>query len=272
MRGWNTAGLLIVASVLSACIAQPGIDVPPAKQLLAFPPVGTVAETGAGGIVSAKGNFFAYNGLELHNQIEATVGVGAASSRVTIQPQFLFPQSEDEEWVYYAANVRLHKRGRMVIDESRQDSTSLWKVGGLQVNKANPDEVRVWVPLHVRKNDYDLPARNFRTSKPRQTPVLTKATIEHPLEESWAKELIFDGSGNGGEIHFTYQEHVGDSTEPMNRQEYQFEPTEGVVLNIEGARFEILEVSDGKLQYKVIRNFPDKKNIRDFPATSEEPS
>ena len=125
----------------------------------------------------------------------------------------------------------------------------------LRISKYNTGIIEIWAPTHNRIVDPTHPAVNFRTGKPKQDPVIGEAVIEISLEESWAKELIYDGQ-TGELLNFTYQEHFADRAEPVRSVQFKVKMGDDPVIQLEGARIEILGAFGGKLHYQVLNNFP----------------
>jgi len=260
---------LLQAAVLvsvSGCLYTDGTRLPPVEKTLSFPPPGESVQADPGMILVANGNYYAYDGIELLNTIDARLGVGGnvamgisgAPPNVLLRPQFLFPQSEDEDYIYYTGNVRFY-------DDPNTDPSE-WKVGGLRISKTDWNDVAIWAPGHDRVYDPEFPARNFRIGRPSEPALVRNAVIERSTRNAWAKELIFQGPADDGALYFTYQEHRGAANEPVDREDIKFDPDDGPVLSVNGAKVEIEGTYEDKIFYKVIENFPAPKSLHTRPT------
>lgn len=240
--------------LLAGCASRSGIKIDPDQRALEFPSPNMEVLIDAGGIVLAKGNYFSFPGVRLHNTIEGELGVGPARPIAVLRPQFLYPQSEDDVWTYYTGNVRFYYGGTQVVEDTR-NAPSRWRVGGLRISKFNPEIIEIWAPVHNRVVDPTHPAVNYRTGTPKQDPVIGEAVIEISIKESWAKELIYDGQTDDV-LNFTYQEHAGDRIKPVRRTRITVKLGDDPVFEFEGARVEIFAAFGNKLHYQVLSNFP----------------
>jgi hypothetical protein len=260
----------IVVSV-SGCLYTHGTRLPPVQKTIAFPPVNESVQADEGMILVANGNFYAYDGIELLNTINARLGVGGnpamgisgAPPNVMLRPQYLFPQSEDEDYIYYTGNVRFYYGGAPIVDDPRT-SASEWKVGGLRISKLDSNDIAIWAPRHERVYDPEFPAKNFRIGHPSEPALIRTAVIERSTRGAWAKELIYQGPADDGALYFTYQEHRGAAGRPVDRDDIKFDPVDGPVLTVKGAMIEIQGTHEDKIFYKVIENFPSPRQEPDF--------
>jgi len=259
--------------IVAGCASPFGTKLPPVEKTIAFPPVNESVQADEGMILVANGNFYAYDGIELLNTINARLGIGGNPSqgfrgtppKVMLRPQYLFPQSEDEKFIYYTGNVRFYYGGAPIVDDPGT-APSQWKVGGLRISKSDWNDVVIWAPRHDRVYDPEFPAKNFRIGRSLEQPRIRTAVIERSVREAWAKELIYRGPADDGALNFIYQEHKGDAKSPLYREDIRFDPTGDPVLTVRGARIEIEGTHDNKIFYKVLDNFPSPQSAVDFAS------
>lgn len=247
---------------VAGCSNPFGTALPPVEKTILIPPTSESLQADAGMILVANGTYFAYEGIRLRNTINARLGVGGNPAQglggsppnVMLRPQYLFPQSQDDEYIYYTGNVRFYYGGAPVI-ESPRTAASQWKVGGLRISKTDSKDIAIWAPRQDRVYDPEFPAKNFRIGRPVQTPMVQAAIIERSLEDAWAKELVYVGLADNGALHFIYREHRGDAKSPVDQTEIEFNPTDQSVLTVHGAKLEIEGIHDEKIFFRVLENF-----------------
>jgi hypothetical protein len=267
--GQNRPGSLLVAAIaVASCISPHGTRLPPVQKTISFPPLNESVQADVGKILVANGNFFAYDGIRLRNTITARLGVGGNPAmgirgtppNVMLRPQFLFPQSEDQEYEYYTGNVRFYYRGATVAD-TPGTAPSQWKVGGLRIRKDDWNDVAIWAPGHDRIYDPEFPARSFRIGYPKEEPRIASAVIERSMEGSWAKEVTFVSVEDDGILNFRYLEHKGDASRPVDTEKISFDPAGESSLFVQGARLEIEGTHGDKVFYRVLENFPPPRDM-----------
>jgi hypothetical protein len=72
-------------------------------------------------------------------------------------------------------------------------------------------------------------------------------------------ELLYDGIANGV-LRVTYREYVDSTARPAFYQEvnYELSPNGSTTIDFKGVEIEVLDASNNKITYKVIRGFRDR--------------
>ena len=89
----------------------------------------------------------------------------------------------------------------------------------------------------------------------------SKYTIEYntnqlPIknDDYYKQEFIYNGKvGNG--IKFIYREFVNDYARPAFTQDLQYDLSEDKIIGFRGLRLEVINASNTKIEYKVIKHF-----------------
>ena len=239
MHLWARLGLLL----LVGCANEQMTEVAPATTSLEYPTMNMVVEVDAGDTVLVSGSILTYPGIELRNTVQGNVREYPRSLRratlysgpIRLDPQHLFAKTEDETWIYYAGVVRLRNVGAPINSKMR--------IGGLRISKADPTDIQIWFSNHASVTHPDV------------APEFEEATIAATGNSGVARELIFNGRSNDA-LQFTYQEHSGLSSEPLNRELVEFAAADNVSVSIKGARMEILEIDGDSMTYRILENFP----------------
>lgn len=72
-------------------------------------------------------------------------------------------------------------------------------------------------------------------------------------------DLLYDGIANGV-LRVTYREYIDSTAQPAFYQQvnYELNPNGITTLNFKGVEIEVLDASDNKMTYKVIKGFRDR--------------
>jgi len=89
------------------------------------------------------------------------------------------------------------------------------------------------------------PNPNFRVGK--------LVDISQP---SFKQELIYNGK-SGSTLKFMYREFSKDLARPSFSQEVNYDLAESNIVGFKGARIEILNATNTKIEYKVLKSFPN---------------
>ena len=242
----RAAACLLALSASFGAHAQ-GDEIPPGATVISIPETADRFNVGTGETVAAIATIYTYDGIELKSPINARQrgGSGAGRPTVVIEPQYLVARSEDSHWIYYSGNVIYNQAG--VINTTGELGTAglQTRVGGLRINKDNPDDIEIWVRQHR--------GRGFFIEEP---PVFESATIGAGEESNTAKELAFGGV-EGNEIILIYREHAGTSTEPVHEEAVRTTFAAGETIAVRGVRLEVVDASESGLTFRVLENFAE---------------
>lgn len=243
----SRAALCLLALCASVGAQAQGDEIAPGATVISIPETADRFTVGPGETVAAIATIYTYDGIELKRPINARQrgGSGAGRPTVAIEPQYLVARSEDSHWVYYSGNVSYNQAG--VINTTGELGTAglQTRVGGLRINKDDPDDIEIWVRQHR--------GRGFFMDEP---PVFESATIGAGEESNKAKELAFGGV-EGDRIILVYREHAGTSTEPVHEEVLRTAYVEGQAISVKGVRLEVVEASEDGLTFRVLENFAE---------------
>jgi hypothetical protein len=181
----NTIGNLLLSvitvMVLSGCAATV-TSLSPSLQVVDLSPVGSIQKAELGDTLVSKGRIYSYDGIQLHNRIEA--GDGFITRKWIIEPQPLIAKSMDDEWTYhYAQNFHVYD---FVVG-------TVPGIGGLRVSRTDNTNVEMFS------------SRGLTGFKPTPQPDITFTKITAADRPSFTQELIYNGR-IGANVKFLYRE------------------------------------------------------------------
>lgn len=223
--------LLALALCGAACVNATPLM--PVVTKLDFPPVGQVMTQELGDTLVTKGQVRTYDGLI----VSGPVTFSGLCSEYLFPPQTFLARNEDANWVYYGA-----ADGR-VRDCAYGDMPYAPYSSGVARSKKDPADIRQYFKAGMALGAIQMPPYEARK-------------VEVAVEDSFRQELIYNGRA-GTIVKFLYREIAGGSLRGDFSQEVQYDLNEGNVVGFKGARIEVLEATNARLQYRVISTFPD---------------
>ena len=225
-------GIVLLSTVLMAGCASQRTFISPKLEIIDIRQIQKVTVCELGDTVVEKGKIYAYDGINLKNQL--TAGDGFLLKKITVYPGELKALAYDKSWTYYYAN-------RTTVYDAILGE---WSVeGGLMVS-------------NKKSGRYGLFTPQFSLA-PAQVPDYEKVKVYAVDKPSFRQELIYNGRV-GNNIKFLYRELSRDIMRPAFSQEVQYDLGEGNVFGFKGVRIEIIEATNVQLKYKVSQSFPDQ--------------
>lgn len=224
-----------IALTLMLCVAACASARPlmPITMKLDAPPVGQVNTQELGDTLVTKGQVRTYDGLV----VSGPVNVSSFTVEYIYPPQTYLARNEDDNWVYYAAaDARIRDVVTGEIPYAPYSS-------GVARSKKNPSDLRQYFKAGLALSPVEMPP--FEARK-----------VEVAVEDSFRQELIYNGRA-GSTVKFLYREIAGGSLRGGFSQDVQYDLSEGNIVGFKGARIEVLEATNARIQYRVLATFPD---------------
>jgi hypothetical protein len=225
--------VLIAGLVLSACTSTQAIL--PQVNIIDRPAIGAISTAELGETIVEKGNLRTYDGLILSNEL--SWGDGLILKKFRISPGQLRARQKDSKFTYYfSENMTSH---------DALLGTSLYTGGGL-----------------CQSNDKSGPVKGFIVAGRcnmnwNHTPDVRQTQIYDVNSPGFRQELIYNGRV-GDNLKFLYREFSGDLMRPPFSQDVQYDLNESTTIGFRGARIEIIDATNTRLQYRVISSFPNQ--------------
>lgn len=167
---------------------------------------------------------YVVQGVHLQNSIQAAWG---GLVKFEFAPGFYPTDRQNSAWTYYS------QQG------GRQDGAQL------ALSKNKKDDLRI--VAHAIAASYRL--------VPQPPPVIELAEESVFGVDSFQQELLYNGR-SGNILKFLYREISGATLRFPFNQEIQYDLSDGKVVGFKGARLEIIEASNTRLRYRLLKNFP----------------
>ena len=227
--------VIIAALVLSGCATAPPIQLPE-LQFTDHPALNTEASAEIGETLLEKGKLYFFDGLELQERI---TDHGIAREYI-IEPHAMRLESVDSYGNrYYVPALDSY----FVYD----------KTFGRRVRPSNAFLVLKTNGSLEMQGYYDLTsAGNTSPSAPR---FKVKKIVDR-RQPNFRQELIYGGY-LGNFIKLTYREFSGDLIRPGFTQEAQYDISTNSIVGFKGVRIQIIEATNTRLRYKVLKSFAD---------------
>ncbi|MDM0113932.1 hypothetical protein QTI66_17385 [Variovorax sp. J22R133] len=234
MRPLVTIFCIALAAVLTGCAST---KTAPAEILVVdTPALNTVATAELGETLVKKGISYVFDGLELRERITDN----GAGREYVVEP------------------------GRMAFIDKTPDGASRYEppAGTYYVNdkifgrKAFPKNGYVVVKANGTmelQGYYDLTGPGSISPA---NPKFSVGKIIDSARPNFRQELIYGGR-LGDQIKVTYREFSGDMLRSAFSQDVQYDLTTEKIIGFKGVRIEVVAATNTKLEYRVLKSFPD---------------
>lgn len=223
--------LMTVAMMMAGCAKRLSPTIPD-HSLTDTPPLNKVTMAELGDTLLNKADMYTHDAIVLENQVTAGGGI---SDKFTLNPGTLIYSYRDHEWECYSSNANVQVHRPLVW-------TRVYS-GGLAFNKYNND---------IRFCLFD---KLLTQIKPNEAPVYSKTTVTSANKTSFAQEILYNGR-SGDTIRLMYREFKDSYARPAFTQEMVYDLGESNIIGFKGTRIEVLEATNTKIKYKVIKSFP----------------
>lgn len=230
------ATIFFASALIAGCATPPPIQ-PPSIEIVDQPQINFEATAEIGETLLAKAKIYTFDGLELLEQITDN---GIAREYI-VEPhamrleridqqgnKFYVPSSE----FYYVNDKTFRKR----VSPSNAYLV-LKSDGSLEL-----------------QGYYDLTtAGKISPSRPNHK----IGKIIDRKQPNFRQELIYSGR-SGNQIKVTYREYAGDFLRPGFTQDVQYDLGVENIIGFKGVRIQVVEATNTRLKYKVLRSFPSQ--------------
>jgi len=228
--------ILTTLLILSGCASKLPTKIISDVSTINLPALNQEAEVEIGDTLLEKSIAYTYDGLELFS----TISDGGYAREYIMTPHKLpyikkdkngdkyFEASSNNYYVddkTFGQRVPLYKEFLILKTDGSLDLT-----GYFDLTSADP---------------VATPNPNFRVGK--------LVDISQP---SFKQELIYNGK-SGSTLKFMYREFSKDLARPSFSQEVNYDLAESNIVGFKGARIEILNATNTKIEYKVLKSFPN---------------
>lgn len=223
--------IFVAALTLTGCTTTKHA-ISPQLTFIDQPKIGEEHSTELGETLVQKGKLYTYEGLRLQNTVTAGGGI---FKTLTLRGGTLLKKTLfDEDRIYYTTQ-------KLEIYDSMLGTQMVF--GGLAVLKDDQKNIIFFSGF----------TKDF---VPEPLPILEKTIITDTEKPNFRQELIYNGRA-GDVIKILYREYTGDLLRAPFSQEVQYDLREGITIGFKGARLEVINTNNVKIQYRVISSFPD---------------
>jgi hypothetical protein len=229
------AALLALSVMLAGCATPPPVALPDI-QYIDQPALNTEASTEIGETLVAKGKVYVFEGLELQERITDN---GVAREYVVEPHAMRLERVDAQGHRYFVPSAEAYYvNDKMFARKVRPSNAFL-------VHKADGSlELQGYYDLTTAGKIFPASPR-FKVGK-----------IMDRKQPNFRQELIYGGRV-GSQIKLMYREYSDDFVRPGFAQEAQYDLTNDQTVGFKGVRIQIIEATNTRLRYKVLRSFPD---------------
>jgi hypothetical protein len=231
----NTVFIVVLLLSITGCAT---VTPPPAPQVeyVDLPPLNSEASAEIGETLVAKGKIYVFEGLELLDRITDN---GIAREYILEAGSMRLERTDSDGSKFFAPP------GDSYYVNDKAFGRRVKPLGGYLILRPNGElELTGYYDLTNAGKVFPTAPR-FRAGK-----VLDRA------QPNFRQELIYGGRV-GSQLRLTYREYAGDLIRPGFAQEAQYDISAESVIGFKGVRIEIIEATNTKLRYRVLKSFQD---------------
>jgi len=223
---------LSFAVALSGCVSALPIETPLTE--MDRPALNQMVTAELGALILEKGKYKVVDALISRNDI--VLDYGPLRVVVTIPAGVLTARLRDDKYTYYFSS-RTTARDPLAGDIGWSNNTAL------RVANDNPGDVQaVSMPLGER-------------AMPDVPPVLERTKIPIVDGSGYRQQLLYSGR-SGDILKFQYR-GSGSVAGPEPNEDIQWNLRDGNVVAFKGARIEVVDATNARLNYRVLSSFTD---------------
>jgi|TARA_B100001059_G_C17802131_1_gene566812 hypothetical protein len=233
----NYTAILFVLITLSGCSSKQPSRIINDVTTINIPELNKISRAEIGDTLLEKSIAYTYEGLELFT----TISDGGSSREYVMTPHKLpFIKIDNKGQKYYQA------------------SANNYYVNDITFGRRIP----LYGEYLILKPDGSLDLTGYydlSTADPVATPdpKFKVGKLVNISQPSFKQELIYNGKSKDT-VKFMYREFSKDFARPSFSQEVNYDLTESNVIGFKGARIEILNATNTKIEYKALKSFPNK--------------
>jgi hypothetical protein len=203
------------------------------------PPLGELRAAEVGDTLIKYANLAYSPALLLKNDVKAKATGNYAGMHVTLKAGILVAKYADATSDCYMSNEPVPVTGLF-------SANGPGMVGGVCVDRQNPDRRRVLVILRNGANDFCNAVDPIEVEK---------TTYVDKSAPGFSQELIYNGKSSQN-VKFLYREFTNEMARPAFNQEVQYDLNESHLIGFKGARLEVVDATNTNIKYKVVAHFP----------------
>jgi len=231
----TASAFAIAALLLAGCATPPPVRLPDV-QFVDHPPLNTESSAEIGETLLAKGKIYVFDGLDLLDRITDN---GIAREYI-VEPHAMRLERQDPQGNQYFVPA---------FDSYFVNDKTFGR-------RARPSNAFL-----VRKSDGSLELQGYYdlTTAGKITPTSPRYKVGKIMDRkqpNFRQELIYGGRV-GNQIKITYREFADDFVRAGFAQEAQYDLTTDQTIGFKGVRVQVIEATNTRLKYTVLRSFPD---------------